>query len=119
MIEIARERVHRAEFVVGDALELPFPDPKLRPGPCKLLLLPPGGALRLRFLAEARRVANELVVVGSHREPDEPAARWENRVLADGTHWPVFKRVFEPHLLAEELDGEVLHAGRWFVVVRA
>jgi hypothetical protein len=31
----------------------------------------------------------------------------------------VFKRVFEPKELASELGGEVLHAGRWFVVVRA
>jgi hypothetical protein len=31
----------------------------------------------------------------------------------------VFKRVFEPAALATELDGEVLHAGRWFVLVRS
>ena len=38
-------------------------------------------------------------------------------MLQDGSRWPVFKRVFEPEALADELGGEVLHAGRWFVVV--
>jgi hypothetical protein len=31
----------------------------------------------------------------------------------------VYKRVFDPDALAAELDGEVLHAGTWFVLVRA
>jgi hypothetical protein len=40
-------------------------------------------------------------------------------VLEDGSRWQVNKRVFDPEALAEELGGEVLHAGRWFVLVRA
>ena len=40
---------------------------------------------RLRFLAEARRVAPELIVFGSHAEPDEPLERWEERMLSDGS----------------------------------
>ena len=75
---------------------------------------------RLRFLAEARRVAPELIVFASRPGgPDEPLERWEERVLQDGSRWPVFKRVFEPETLAGELGGEVLHAGRWFVVARS
>jgi hypothetical protein len=31
----------------------------------------------------------------------------------------VYKRVFEPDELASELGGAVLHAGPWFVAVRA
>ena len=50
---------------------------------------------------------------------DEAWARWEERPLKDGSTWPVFKRVFDPDALAAELGGDVLHAGRWFVVVRA
>lgn len=119
MIAIARERLPRASFVVGDALELPFPDQSFGRVHASFFYCHLEELDRLRFIAEARRVAAELVVVGSHREPDEVPARWEDRVLADGSHWPVFKRVFEPQLLAEELGGDVLHAGRWFVVVRA
>lgn len=43
----------------------------------------------------------------------------EDRPLKDGSTWPVFKRVFDPEALAAELAGDVLHAGRWFVVVYA
>ena len=57
--------------------------------------------------------------MGSRHDGDEPAERWEDRPLKDGSAWPVFKRVFDPEALAAELAGEVLHAGRWFVVVRA
>ena len=40
-------------------------------------------------------------------------------MLEDGSRWQVYKRVFEPAALAAELRGEVIHAGRWFVAVRA
>jgi len=41
-------------------------------------------------------------------------------VLKDGSRWQVYKRVFTGDRLAAELGhGEVLHEGRWFVVVRA
>ena len=50
----------------------------------------------------------------------DPLERWEERVLKDGSRWTVFKRVFTGEQLAAELGGgEVLHEGRWFVVVRA
>jgi hypothetical protein len=77
-------------------------------------------AERTRFLAEARRVADELVVVGSVHEHGTEPTRWEERVLEDGSQWTVFKRVFTGERLAAELGGgDVLHEGRWFVVVRA
>jgi len=77
-------------------------------------------AERLRFLSEARRVAPELVVVGSMRTSGTEATRWEQRVLKDGSRWTVYKRVFMGSELADELGGgEVLHEGRYFVVVRA
>jgi hypothetical protein len=39
--------------------------------------------------------------------------------LNDGSRWQVYKRVFDPDDLAAELDGEILHADDWFVVVRS
>jgi hypothetical protein len=41
-------------------------------------------------------------------------------VLNDGSRHTVYKRFFAPEELAAELGGgQVLHAGRWFVVVAA
>ena len=41
-------------------------------------------------------------------------------MLNDGSTWSVFKRYFRPEELADELGGgDALHAGRWFVMVRA
>ena len=73
---------------------------------------------RERFLAEARRVAGELVVVDAKlREGVEPEG-WPERILDDGSRYRVYKRFFSGEGLAEELGGgRVLHEGRWFVVV--
>jgi ubiquinone/menaquinone biosynthesis C-methylase UbiE len=119
MLAEARRRLPDRTFVRGDALALPFPDGAFERVftsyfYCHLL-----EDERARFVAEARRVAPELVVLGSRLGDGEEPARWEERRLSDGSTWPVFKRVFDPETLALELDGEVVHAGRWFVVIRA
>lgn len=120
MLEVARRQAPRARFVQGDALALPFEDgefDRVFTSYFYCHLEEPDGA---RFLAEAQRVAGELVVVGSRHQPGADATRWEERVLKDGSRWTVFKRVFTGEQLAAELgSGEVLHEGRWFVVVRA
>ena len=75
---------------------------------------------RGRFLAEARRVADELVVVDSALRDDVEPAEQQERTLEDGSRWQVFKRYFEPDELTAELGGgETLFAGRWFVAVRS
>lgn len=74
---------------------------------------------RRRFLAEVRRVAAELVVVDSARRPDVPAEGWQWRVLNDGSRHRVYKRYLTGPQLAEELGGQVLLDGSWFVAVRA
>jgi ubiquinone/menaquinone biosynthesis C-methylase UbiE len=120
MLEIARERAPTAEFVQGDALDLPFADDafdRVFTGHFYGHLEQPE---RERFLAEARRVAPELVVVDAVTRPDRNAEEVQERVLNDGTTWTVYKRYFEPAQLVEELgDGDVLLANRWFLVVRA
>jgi ubiquinone/menaquinone biosynthesis C-methylase UbiE len=120
MLEVAAAQVPGARFVRGDALELPFPDGSFD----RLFTAHFYGHLegvdRERFLAEARRVAGELVVVDSALRPGvEPEERQE-RELRDGSRWRVYKRYFTPDALLEELDGgETLFAGTWFVAVRA
>jgi ubiquinone/menaquinone biosynthesis C-methylase UbiE len=118
MLEIARERIPEAEFVVGDALTLPFPDSSFD----RVLTGHFYGHLeeadRLRFLADAQRVAAELVVVDSALRDEVAAEEWQERVLNDGSRWEVYKRYFTPEGLVNELGGgRVVHAGRWFVAV--
>ena len=106
-----------AELVQADVLDgLPFEDgafERVFTGHFYGHLEP---AARERFLAEARRVAGELVVVDSAGSGEE----WQERTLNDGTQWRVYKRWFTADALLEELGGgRALHDGRWFVAVAA
>jgi len=120
MIAVARTQAPNADYVVGDALALPFPDrsfQRLFIGHFYGHLEPPEREL---FLHEARRVADELVVADAARRPNHDPDEWQQREISDGTVWPVFKRFFLPEQLVEELGGgDVLQAGQWFVVVRS
>ena len=117
MLELAGRHV---EVVQGDALELPFPDGAFD----RVFTASFYGHLeageRDRFVAEARRVAPELVVVDAAVRDDVAPEEVQERVLNDGSRWHVYKRFFTPDGLAAELGGgRVLHAGRWFVAVAA
>jgi ubiquinone/menaquinone biosynthesis C-methylase UbiE len=120
MLSVAREQVPAAKFVQADAFELPFGDGSFDRVFTSYFYCHLQDDDRTRFLAEARRVAPELVVVASVPGAGDPVERHEERLLKDGSRWTVFKRVFTGEQLAAELGGgEVLHEGRWFVVVRA
>ena len=118
MLAVARRQAPNASFVQGDALDLPFEDGSFDRVFASYFYCHLQEPDRLRFLDAARRVADELVVVGSIQRPGEASERWEERVLSDGSRWTVYKRVFEPEQLADELGGgRVVFAGDWFVVV--
>jgi len=119
MLEAARAQAPAASFVKGDALSLPFEDGAFDRVFTSYFYCHLEEGERRRFLAEARRVAPELVVVASIRGADDAAERWEERQLKDGSHWRVYKRVFEGEDLADELGGELLFQGSWFLVARA
>ncbi|HET8653419.1 MAG TPA: class I SAM-dependent methyltransferase [Gaiellaceae bacterium] len=119
MLEVAREQAPNASFVRGDALHLPFADASFDRLFTSYFYCHLEEPDRVRFLAEARRVAHELVVVGTILDEGEEPARWDERVLKDGTRWKVFKRVFVPDELAAELGGRVVHRSRLFVMVAA
>jgi len=120
MLEEARRQAPDATYVQGDALSLPFEDGGFE----RVFTAHFYGHLedgdRERFVAEARRLAPELVVVDSALGEDvEPEERQE-RILNDGSRWEVYKRYFEPDALARELGGgNTVFAGRWFVAVRS
>jgi ubiquinone/menaquinone biosynthesis C-methylase UbiE len=120
MIEVARERNAADDYVVGDALELPFPDESFERAFTGHFYGHLDTAERERLLAGARRVAGELVVLDSALHEDVEPEEWQERVLKDGSRWQVYKRYFEPEQLAAELGGgRIVFAGRWFVAVRA
>jgi ubiquinone/menaquinone biosynthesis C-methylase UbiE len=120
MLELARARVPGGVFVRGDGIDLPFPDEAFE----RVFTGHFYGHLedgeRRRFLDEARRVAGELVVVDAALREGHDPVETQERVLKDGSRWEVYKRYFTAEGLARELGGgRVVHAGRWFVAVRA
>jgi ubiquinone/menaquinone biosynthesis C-methylase UbiE len=117
MLEVASAQAPHVEFVQGDALELPFDDDSFDRVFASYFYCHLEDDDRRRFLAEVRRVAPELVVVGTVLREGEEPTRWDERVLRDGSRWKVFKRVFVPDELAAELGGRVLHVSRLFVMV--
>jgi ubiquinone/menaquinone biosynthesis C-methylase UbiE len=119
MLAHARVQAPNASFVQGDALSLPFEDGAFERAFTSFFYCHLEEEERKRFLREARRVASELVVVASIRRGEDRPVRWDDRVLTDGSRWTVYKRVFDGADLADELGGEILFQGRWFLVVRA
>jgi ubiquinone/menaquinone biosynthesis C-methylase UbiE len=116
MLGRARERVPSATAIRADIPPLPFADASFG----RLFTSHFYGHLRAgersAFLAEARRVARQLVVVDSGGGDREET---QERVLKDGSRHRVYKRWFSGPTLADELNGRVLHDGGWFVVVQA
>jgi ubiquinone/menaquinone biosynthesis C-methylase UbiE len=124
MVALAQERLPDGLALAGDALALPFADDAFD----RVLTAHFYGHLvpeeRTAFLAEAARVASELVVIDSAPREDKPLEGWEQRILNDGSEHKVFKRFLTPDTILEELGeaggtGETLFAGHWFSAVRA
>lgn len=115
MLAIAAARVPHAATVQGDALRLPFPDGSFgRVFSSHLYdhLLPDD---RRRFLHEARRVADEVVLVQQRGEAHVEGM--EQRPLEDGTTHEIYKTLFTADsLLAELGGGELLYTGPVFLV---
>ena len=120
MLEVARTRMPEASFVRGDALELPFPEGAFERVFTGHFYGHLQAGEREVFLAEARRVAGELIVADAALRDGVQPEEWQERVLEDGSRHRVYKRFFTAEGLAAELGGgETVHAGRWFLVVRS
>jgi ubiquinone/menaquinone biosynthesis C-methylase UbiE len=122
MVAIAQHRLPRGVALVGDALQLPFADQafdRVLTGHFYGHLVPQE---REQLLAEAARVARELLVIDSTPRPGKPAEGWDDRTLNDGSQHRVFKRYLTGRELAAELPNpaaaEVLLDGHWFAAVR-
>jgi demethylmenaquinone methyltransferase/2-methoxy-6-polyprenyl-1,4-benzoquinol methylase len=120
MLALAQEQAPHATYAHGEGLDLPFDDGSFERVFTSHFYGHLEEGVRRRFLAEARRVAPELVVLDAALHEGEPGAEWQERVLTDGSRWSVYKRFFTAEgLLAELGGGTVLHEGRWFVLVAA
>ena len=120
MLKVARERVPWAKFVRGDAFQMPFMDRFFDRVFASffygLLALEDRG----RFLEEARRVGEELILVEPTPEwvANGREEGWEERHLSDGSQYEIYRRYFTAETFAEELDGRILFAGRWMVMAK-
>jgi len=118
MVAIAQARLPHGLAIVGDALHMVVADHSFD----RVLTghfyghLPPDE--RVRFLGEARRVAGELIVIDSARRPGHDAEQWQERILNDGSCHRVYKRYLSGHQLAQEIGGQMMLDGNWFVAAR-
>ena len=118
MVAIAQGRLPDGLAITGDALHLCVADHAFDRVFTGHFYGHLPAAEREAFLAEARRVAGELIVVDSARRPGADAEQWQERVLNDGSRHRVYKRYFTGAQLAAELGGEMLLDGAWFVAAR-
>ena len=109
----------KVPVVRADVTSLPFPDRSFgRYFAAHIYgLLQPEEARTA--LDEATRVSAEVVVLDAGRPRGVAAEEWQDRTLLDGGHYRIYRRHFEPEVLASELDGTVLFGGSFYVLVRA
>lgn len=119
MVAITQSRLPEGVALVGDGLRLPVADRAFDRVFSGHFYghLPPDE--RTAFLAESRRTAGELVVVDSARRPGVEPEQWQERVLNDGSRHQVYKRYLSGDQLAEEIGGQTLLNGQWFVAAKA
>jgi SAM-dependent methyltransferase len=117
-LRFLRSEVLRIPAVRADALALPLRNKAVVRFFASHLygLLQPEEARA--FLLEARRVADELIILDAGRPPGVSAEGWQVRTLPDGGVYRVYRRHFAPGVLAGEVGGEVLFAGRFYVMTR-
>ena len=120
MVEIAAARLPRGRVLQGDVEPLPFDDGEFDRVFTSHFFHHLSSDRRASFIAEARRVGRELVLVEDLPRPDPPAEEPREPVASDGSRHRIHRHSFTaPELVAELGDGHVLHEGRWFVVVFA
>ena len=118
MLAIAASRLPNARLIHADALPLPFARRSFERIFSSAFYDHLRPRERARFLAEARRVADELVLVeqtrgGEHREGSE------ERFLESGERHEVYVTYFSPEsLLAELGGGDLLYVGESILVAQ-
>jgi SAM-dependent methyltransferase len=118
-LRVLRSGAAASPLVRADALRLPFRERAVK----RVFAAHIYGLLeeshRRAFLAEARRIAKELIVVDAGRPSGVPAEHWQRRTLSGGDTFRVFRRHFDSDSLAAEINGQPLFSGRFYVMVSA
>ena len=118
MVEIAAARMPGARVLQGDATRCRSATTSLTASSPAISSTTSRRNQRTAFIADARRVGRELVVVEDLRRADAPAEEWEERAPDDASGQRLHRHSFTAAELVGELGaGRVLHEGRWFVVV--
>ena len=119
MVALTQSRLPQGAAVVADALSLPFADRAFD----RILTGHFYGHLpadeREAFLVEARRGADELIVIDSSLRVGIDPEQFQERILNDGSRHRVYKRYLTGPQLADELGGQPLFDGTWFVAAHA
>jgi ubiquinone/menaquinone biosynthesis C-methylase UbiE len=118
MLEIARTRVPEAMLIRALVPPMPFVDDsfdRVFTANFYGLLRAPERAL---FLADVSRVARELVVVDLRSDDDASMEGIEERSIGTDVTYRIFRRRFTPRSLCDELGGELMYSGRYFLAVR-
>ncbi len=55
----------------------------------------------------------------AYYDPELVPELWEERLLNDGSRHQIYKRYFAAEQLADEIYGETLMDGTWFLAARA
>jgi ubiquinone/menaquinone biosynthesis C-methylase UbiE len=118
MLTIAADRVPEGQFIRATVPPLPFPDDSFdRALAAHLYCHLEDEDVRRALVAEALRVAREFTVIAQAWQPGLPEETWEERSLADGSSYRVFKRYFTSERLADELGGSIAHETPSFIAV--
>jgi SAM-dependent methyltransferase len=116
-LDVLRTVAPEVPVIQADAFALPLPTSAVRrffSSHLYGLLVP---SERQPFLAEAHRVASEVVILDAGRPLGVHAEEWQERSLPDGGRYRVFRRHFDADTLAAEVGGEVLFDGQFYVLV--
>jgi hypothetical protein len=114
-----RRKLPHLPAVRADAMRLPIRDKAVK----RFFAAHLYGLLEVEerrvFLLEARRVAQELIILDSGRPTGVRAEEWQSRMLPSGGSYRIYRRHFDAEVLADEVGGEVVFAGRFYVLARA
>lgn len=113
---VAREHAH-ATPVRGDAMEMPFRESSFDRAFISHLygLLQSDDSSAL--LAEARRVAREVLILDAGRPEGVARQEWQDRTLPDGSAYRIYRRHLGAQELASEVGGKPVFAGMFYVMV--
>jgi SAM-dependent methyltransferase len=118
-VRLVRSKLPRIQVLQADAGCLPVKDEAV----ARLFAAHLYGLLQAEergaLLWEARRVAREIVILDAGRPSGVNAEEWQDRTLPDGGRYRIYRRHFDPGVLAKEIGGEELFAGRFYVLARA